>query len=182
MTFVDISVTSPRKTAVKRGDFNAANTVQVPFSKKTGNGTAIRRGYCLSIVDDVTPNKYVVTTGKAAKTVVISGMPFYPNLNNVNVTSAADGNGEDVAAEDDDVAFQAITKSEDVVVKAGGAIQPGARVMTAADGEVVAYDGSGEQYAIGTYIGLPGGVSDAAYVKQACADHDLISIAFNGGA
>ena len=181
MTFVDISTRTARKTAVKRGDFNLATTTQMIFQKKSGASTAIRRGYCLARVDDVTPSAFEVTTGKASKTVVIGGMPWYPNANNTNVTNAVDGNGEDIAAEDGDIAFQGIIRSEDVVVKAGGAIQPGQRVMTAADGEVVAYDGSGEQYVIGFYKAKVGGESDGAYLKQECADHDLISINFNGG-
>lgn len=180
MTFVDISTATARKTAVKRGDYNAAESQMGVFAKESGTDTAIRRGYCCSLIDTVTPNKFAVTTGKAAKAIVISALPWYYNPSNVNVTAAADGNGEDITAEDDDIAFQAVKKSGGIVVKAGGAIQPGSLVMTAADGEVVVYDGSGAQYIIGTYLGKPGGVSDGAYIKQACADHDLIVIDFNG--
>lgn len=150
------------------------------FAKPSGNGTAIRRGYALTHTDTVTPNKFEVTTAKAAGTVVISGLPWYYNPSNINVTSAADGNGEDVCSEDDDIAFQAVKKSGAIIVKAGGAIQPGYQVMTAADGEFVQYDGSGAQYIKGIYLGLPGGESDGAYIKQACADGDLIVIDFNG--
>lgn len=179
---VDISTTTRGTTAIKRGDFNAAEGYQMSiFQKETGAGTAIRRGYACTRIVTVTPNKFNETTGAATGTVVISGMPLVIGKPaNTNVTAQADGNGEDIAAEDDDVAFQGITKCGSVCVKASGAIQPGQQVMTAANGCFAAYDGSDAHKVKGIFIGLPGSTKDAAYIAQAAADGNLILISFDG--
>lgn len=178
---VDISTSTVGKTAIKRGDFNAAENYQMSiFAKETGAGTAIRRGYACSRINTVTPNKFNETTAAVDDTVVISGLPFVIRPDYTNVTNAADGNGEDICAGDDDVAFQGITKCGSVCVKASGAIQPGQRVMTAANGCFAAYDGSAAGKVKGVYLGLPGSTKDGAYIAQAAADGNLILIDFNG--
>lgn len=180
---VDISTSVIGKTSVKRGDFNAADGyIMGIFGKETGSGKAIRRGYACTQINTVTPNVFDETTAKSANVVVISSLPLYYNMNNINVTAVADGTGEDISAEDADVAFQGVRKCANIVVKASGAIQPGDLVMTAANGCFAKYDASGPQYIKGFYVGLPGSTHDAAYIKQAAADGNLIVIDFNGGA
>lgn len=180
-SFVDITTSTIPKTAVKRGDYNIAETEVALVSKASGVGTAIRRGYACTRNNAVTPNVFAVTTTKSGDSVVIAGLPLEPTFDKVNVTGAADGNGEDVSASDADIKFIGITDSNKVVGKASGAIQPGQQVMTAAAGCFAAYDGTGAQYIKGMYLGKPGGTSDGAYITQAAADGDLIVIDFEGG-
>jgi hypothetical protein len=179
---VDISTSTRGTTAIKLGDFNAAEGYEMSvFQKETGAGTAIRRGYACTRIVTVTPNKFDETTGAATGTVVIAGSPFIIGKPaNTNVTNATDGNGEDISAEDGDVAFQGITKCGSVCVRAGGAIQPGQQVMTANGGKFVAYDGSDAHKVKGTFIGLPGSTKDGAFTGAAAANNDLILISFNG--
>jgi hypothetical protein len=179
---VDISTSTRGVTAIKLGDFNAADNYSMSvFGKATGVGTAIRRGYACTRINTVTPNVFDETTGAAAGTVVIAGLPFVTGKPaNTNVTNAADGNGEDISAEDSDVAFNGITRCASVCVKASGAIQPGQQVMTANGGKFAAYDGSGVDKIKGIFIGLPGSTKDGAYIPQAAADGNLILIDFNG--
>jgi len=179
---VDISTSVRGQTAIKLGDFNAAaGYAMSTFGKATGAGTAIRRGYACTRVNTVTPNVFTVTTGASANAVVIAGLPFVTGkLSNINVTGAADGNGEDISAEDGDVAFNGITDCDSICVRASGAIQPGQQVMTAASGRFAAYDGSGVDKIKGIYIGLPGSTKDGAYIPQAAADGNLIIIDFEG--
>jgi len=179
---VDISTNVLGQTAVKRGDFNAAdNYVMGIFNKAAGASTAIRRGYALTQNNAVTPNVFAVTSGKAAGTVVISGLPYVIKPANINVTGAADGNGEDICAEDADISFQGIRRCANVVVKCSGTLQPGDQVMTAASGTFAKYDASGPQYIKGYYVGLPGSTHDGAYIKQGATDGQLVVIDFNGG-
>lgn len=179
---VDISTSTLGKTAIKLGDFNAAAGYSMSvFAKATGAGTAIRRGYACTRINTVTPNVFDETTGATTGAVVIAGLPFVTGkLANINVTGAADGNGEDISAEDADVAFNGITDCDSVCVKLSGAIQPGQQVMTANGGKFAAYDGSGADKIKGIYIGKPGSTKDGAYIAQAAADGDLILIDFEG--
>jgi len=177
---VDISTTTAPKTAIKRGDYNAAEAHMSFYAKSAGVGTAIRRGYACAQINTVTPNTFAVTTAKAAGKVVISGLPYYWNPNLINVTAAADGSGEDITAEDADISFQAITEAKSICVKASGGLQPGDQVMTAAAGAFAKYDGTGAQFIKGVYKGLPGGTSDGAYIKQAAVDGNLVIIDFDG--
>jgi hypothetical protein len=179
---VDVSTTTLGVTAIKLGDFNAADGYSMSvFPKATGASTAIRRGYACTRVNTVTPNKFAVTTGATTNAVVIAGLPFVTGKPaNINVTGAADGNGEDISAEDADVAFNGITDCGSVCVRASGAIQPGQQVMTATNGRFAAYDGSGADKIKGIFIGLPGSTKDGAYIAQAAADGQLILIDFDG--
>lgn len=179
---VDISTSVRGTTAIKLGDFNAADNYSMSvFAKATGAGTAIRRGYACTRINTVTPNVFDETTGAATGTVVIAGLPFVTGKPaNTNVTGAADGNGEDISAEDGDVAFNGITRCASVCVKASGAIQPGQQVMTANGGAFAAYDGSGADKIKGIFIGLPGSTKDGAYIQQPAANGNLILIDFNG--
>lgn len=179
---VDISTSTRGTTAIKLGDFNAAEGYHMSiFAKETGAGTAIRRGYACTRIVTVTPNKFNETTGAATGTVVIAGLPFViGKAANTNVTGATDGNGEDISAEDDDVAFQGITKCESIAVRLSGAIQPGQQVMTANGGKFAAYDGSDAHKVKGVFLGLPGSTKDGAYIAQAGADGNIGLISFNG--
>ena len=180
-SFVDIKTTSPNTTSVKRGDYNLATSKTMTVNKEQGTDTKIRRGYALTRDNTVTPNVFDETTGKADGLVVISGLPFTWKPDNTNVTNVANGTGEDISAEDDDVAVQSIVSGR-VAVKFGGSCQPGQEVMTAADGEFVAYDDSGVQYKKGFLIGKPGAGFDAAVIKAGVVDGDIGIIEFNGGA
>lgn len=180
MSFVDISTTTPNTTSVKRGDYNLATAKLITVNKDSGSGTKIRRGYALSRDNTTTPNEFAVTTGKADGLVVISGLPFTWKPDNVNVTDVANGTGEDISAEDDDVAVNVITEGR-VAVKFGGSCQPGQEVMTADEGEFVAYDGTGVQYIKGFLIGKPGAGFDAAVIKAGVSDGDIGIIEFKGG-
>lgn len=177
---VDISTTTPPKTAIKRGDYNAAEAEMTYFAKSAGVGTAIRRGYACAQINTVTPNVFAVTAGKAAGAVCISGLPYYWTQYNVNVTADPSGNGEDITAEDADISFQGIVDASSICVKCSGGLQPGDQVMTAAAGAFAKYDGSGAQFIKGMYKGLPGGTSDGAYIKQAATDGQLVIIDFDG--
>jgi hypothetical protein len=179
MSFVDISTTTLPVTAVKRGDYNIANSEIAIFNKATGTGTAIRRGYACSQNNAVTPNVFGPTTGKAGGLVVISALPFLSNPHYANVTGAADGNGEDLSADEPEISFQGLLDAR-VVVKGSGALQPGDQVMTANNGAFAKYDGSGAQFIKGVYLGLPGGVTDGAYIKAGATDGQLIVIDFEG--
>jgi hypothetical protein len=180
MRFVDISTTTPPKTAVKRGDYNATEAEMGYFAKATGASTAIRRGYCCAPINTVTPNVYAVTAGKVGGACVISGLPYYWRWDYINVTGDASGNGEDITADDSEVSFQGIKDCSSIVVKCSGGLQPGDQIMTAAAGAVIKYDGSGPQYIKGTYIGLPGGTTDGSYIKQPAVDGNLVVIDFDG--
>lgn len=177
---VDISTTTPPKTAIKRGDYNAAEAEMTYFAKSAGVGTAIRRGYACAQINTVTPNVFAVTGGKAAGAVCVSGLPYYWTQYNVNVTADPSGNGEDICAEDADISFQGIVDASSICVKCSGGLQPGDQVMTAAAGAFAKYDGSGAQFIKGMYKGLPGGTSDGAYIKQAATDGQLVIIDFDG--
>lgn len=179
--FVDISTNTPNTTSVKRGDYNLATAKVMTVNKDSGESTAIRRGYALSRDNTTTPNEFKVTTGKADGLVVISALPFTWKPDNTNVTSVANGTGEDISAEDDDVTVNVITEGR-VAVKFGGDCQPGQEVMTANEGEFVAYDGSGVQYVKGYLIGKPGAGFDAAVIKAGVTDGDIGIIEFKGGA
>lgn len=178
--FVDIKTTSPNTTSVKRGDYNMASAKLMTVNKEQGDSTAIRRGYALSRDNTTTPNEFKVTTGKADGLVVISALPFTWKPDNVNVTNVANGTGEDISAEDDDVSVNVITEGR-VAVKFGGACQPGQEVMTADEGEFVAYDGTGVQYKKGFLIGKPGAGFDASVIKAGVTDGDIGIIDFKGG-
>lgn len=180
-SFVDIKTTSPNTTSVKRGDYNLATSKVQTVNKEQAASTAIKRGYALSRDNTVTPNVFAVTDGKKDGLVVISALPFTWKPDNINVTNVADGTGEDISAEDDDVAVNVITEGK-VAVKFGGSCQPGQEVMTAADGEFVAYDDSGVQYKKGYLIGKPGAGFDAAVIKAGVVDGDIGIIEFKGGA
>lgn len=180
-TFIDISTTTPNKTAVKRGDYDLGKCRTATVNKEQGESTSIKRGYALEPVNTVTPNVYKVTTGKSDKAVVISALGFSYIPSNVNVTNDAYGNGEDIIALDEDVAIQAITSGDDIVVKMSGTGQPGDRVMTGNLGVFAKYDGSGVQYVKGVFKGLPG-THDGAVIKTGWTDGVLGLITFNGGA
>jgi hypothetical protein len=180
MSFVDISTTTPPKTAFKRGDYNAAEAEMGYFAKAAGTSTAIRRGYACAPINTVTPNVYAVTAGKVGGACVISALPYYWRYDYINVTGAADGNGEDITADDSEVSFQGIKDCSSIIVKISGGIQPGDQVMTAASGAFTKYDGSGAQFIKGTYLGLPGGTTDGSYIKQAATDGQLVVIDFDG--
>lgn len=180
MSFLDISTSTPETTSVKRGDYNLATSTVKTFNKNTGTDTKIRRGYALKRTDLVTPNVFEVTTAKEGGAVIISGLPFAYVPTNVNVTNLADGTGEDISATDDDVAIQGITKSGSVVVKMSGTGQPGQEVMTAANGEFAAYDGTGVEYKKGVFLGLPG-TQGGNVIKQGWTNGVLGVIEFNGG-
>jgi hypothetical protein len=177
---VDISTTTLPVTAVKRGDFNIADYKMAVFNKASGVGTAIRRGYACSQNNAVTPNVFAVTAGKIGTQVVISAMPFAFIPAYLNVTNDPTGNGEDITSGDTEISFQGILEGR-VVVKCSGTLQPGDQVMTAAAGAFIKYDGSGAQFIKGTYLGLPGGVTDGAYIKQGATDGQLVVIDFEGG-
>lgn len=179
--FVDISTTTPNKTTVKRGDYDLGKCKTATVNKEQGADTAVKRGYALEPVNTVTPNVYKVTGGKSAKAVVISALGFSYIPQNVNVTGDSYGNGEDIIALDEDVAIQAITSGDDIVVKLSGTGQPGDQVMTAAGGAFAKYDGSGVEYIKGVFKGLPG-TQDGAVIKQGFTNGQLGLITFNGGA
>ena len=181
MSFLDINTVTPNQTSTKRGDYNMALSTVVTVNKEDGESTAIRRGYAVCRNNAITPNVFAVTTQKEAGMIGISALPFPPHMPSyVNVTNVANGTGEDISAGDDDIKLQIILKGR-VAVMLGGDIQPGEEVMTAADGEFVAYDGSGAQYIKGVYLGLPGS-QDGAVVSGAGANGQLGIIDFNGGA
>jgi len=183
MSFIDISSVTPEATSVKRGDYDLdpAKTSTMTVNKEQGTSTAIRRGYACAPTDTVTPNVYEVTTGASDAAVVIAGLPFAYIPANVNVTSVADGTGEDISATDNDVALQAITRTDSVVVKLSGTGQPGQQVMTAANGDFIAYDGSGIEFVKGVFRGLPG-TQGGNIIKAGWTDGVLGYISFNGGA
>ncbi|MDN5845513.1 MAG: hypothetical protein L0H53_04475 [Candidatus Nitrosocosmicus sp.] len=175
---MDISSVTPEKTNVKRGDYDidTAKTSTMTVNKAQGASTAILRGYACEPVDTVTPNVYQVTTTASDAAVVISALPFAYIPANVEIS-----NGEDVSATDDNVALQAITRSDSVVVKLSGTGQPGNKVMTAANGEFVKYDDSDPELIKGVFKGLPG-TQGGNIIKQGWTDGVLGIISFNGGA
>ncbi len=185
--FVDITTTTPNTTAIKRGDYNIAECRVSTFAKDSGTSTGFNRGYALSRTESITPNVFAVTSTKVAEQVVVSGLPLAYIPTNVNYqakgggAAPADGSGEDVSALDEDVAFTGVMEGP-VCVYITGAIQPGHEVMTAANGEFAAYDGSGTQYIKGVFLGKAGQVSDARQVKQAIAAGGLGIVYLQGAA
>lgn len=170
--FLNITTATAGLTSTKRGDYNLEKCDVGVFAKASGVSTGFHRGYALTRNNLVTPNVFAVTSGKSSEMVVVSGLPLSYIMTNVNVSGIAggalptDGTGEDVCANDDDVAFTGVIEGP-VVVYISGSVQPGQQVMTAANGQFTAYDGSGIQFVKGYLIGAPGQVEDARQIKQA---------------
>lgn len=165
----DMSTTTPTSGTVLLGDVDLVDLEQIYVNKTKGGGTAMLRGIPLSRDNSVTPNVYSTAAAGALRPVVITGLP----------TNTWDYLHPTQSASDDDIRVQVIVEGK-VILKAGGAIQPGAKVQVASSSKVILWDGTAGKD-IGTFLGKPGTLGGNV-IAQAAADNDLIWVAFNGGA
>lgn len=165
----DLSSTTPVTTTVLLGDVDLNDLEQIYVNKTKGEGTALVRGIPLSRDNTVTPNVYSAAAAGDLRPIVITGLPSN-TWDYLNPTRCAS---------DDDTRMQVIVEGR-VVLKAGGAIQPGAKVQVGANNKVIVWDGvAGKD--IGVYLGKPGTLGGNV-TAGAAADNDLIWVQFNGGA
>lgn len=169
VNFPDITTTTPTTTTVLRGDVDLNGLEQIYVNKEKGQGTALNRGYVLSLDNTVTPNTFATAGAGAVRPLVVTGLPS----NTWNWEKPTQ------TASDDDTRMQVIIKGR-VVLKSSGDIQPGAKVQASADGDVTVWDGTAGQDC-GVYLGKPGALGGNV-TAGAAADNDLIWVEFNGGA
>ncbi len=165
----DLSSTTPVVTTVLLGDVDLVGLEQIYVNKTKDTGTAVVRGTPMVRDDTVTPNVYTAATAGAIRPIVIAGLP----------SNTWDYANPTRSASDDDTRVQVIVKGR-VVLKAGGAIQPGAKVQVAASNKVVVWDGTAGKD-VGVYLGKPGALGGNV-TAAAASDNDLIWVEFNGGA
>lgn len=165
----DVSTLTPTTTTVLLGDVDLVGLEQIYVNKTKGQGTAIVRGVVMVRDNSVTPNVYKAATAADVRPLVVSGLPSN-TWDYLNPTRSAS---------DNDTRIQVIVKGK-VILKAGGAIQPGAKVQAAASNKVVNWDGTAGKDC-GVYLGKPGTLGGNV-TAGAAADDDLIWVEFNGGA
>jgi hypothetical protein len=165
--YADLTTTTPVTNVVLRGDVDVNDLEMFYVNKETGSGKAINRGYVLALTNTVTPNAYVIATAGDKRPLVVSGPASF----------TWDWEKPTQSAGDDDPTIQVIKEGR-VVLKAGGAIQPGAKVQAAANGEVVNWDGTAGKDC-GVFIGKPG-TFGGNVTKGAAAQNDLIWVDFEG--
>lgn len=166
--FPDLTTTTPTTTVTLVGDVDVVDLTQTFVNKKTGAGTAINRGDILGVDNSITPNGYKVAAAGALRPVVVGGTP----------TNTWDYLNPTRSCSDADSRVQVITGGR-VVLKAGGAIQPGSKVQAAGSNKVVVWDATAGKD-IGVYLGKPGQLGGNV-TATAAADNDLIWVQFNGG-
>lgn len=165
----DVSTTTPTTTTVLLGDVDLVGLEQIFVNKTKGQGTALVRGLPLVRDNSVTPNVFKAAVAADIRPIVVTGLP----------TNTWDYANPTRCCGDNDTRMQVIVKGK-VVLKAGGAIQPGAKVQCAASNKVVVWDGTAGKD-IGVYLGKPGTLGGNV-TSGAAADDDLIWVEFNGGA
>jgi len=165
----DLTTTTPTTTTVLLGDVDLVGLDQIYVNKTKGVGTAIVRGTVMVRDNTVTPNVYKAATAGDLRPIVVSGLP----------TNTWDYANPLRSASDNDTRIQVIVSGR-VVLKAGGAIQPGAKVQCAASNKVILWDGTAGKD-VGVYLGKPGTLGGNV-TSGAAADNDLIWVQFNGGA
>lgn len=165
--FADLTTTTPVTNTVLRGDVDVNDLEMFYVNKKTGAGSAINRGYVLSLTNTVTPNAYAVATAGDKRPLVVSGPASF----------TWDFEKPTQSAGDDDPTIQVIKEGR-VILKAAGDIQPGSKVQAAANGEVVTWDGTAGKDC-GVFIGKPG-TFGGNVIKGAAANTNLIWVDFDG--
>lgn len=166
--FPDVTTTTPTTNVVLLGDVDLVGLEQFYVNKTKGVGTAVSRGFVLVRDNTVTPNVFKAATAGDLRPIVVSGLP----------TNTWDYANPLLTAGDNDSRMQVI-KSGKVVLKAGGAIQPGSKVQVAASNKVIVWDATAGKD-IGVYLGKPGTLGGNV-IAGAAADNDLIWVEFNGG-
>jgi|SRR5215510_1749330 len=166
--FPDITTSTPVTTVTLLGDVDLVDLEQTFVNKTSGGGTAISRGWVLVKDNTVTPNVFKAATAGDLRPLVVSGL----------ATNTWDYANPLLSAADGDKRVQVITRGR-VVLKAGGAIQPGSKVQPAASNKVVVWDGTVNKDC-GVYLGKPGTLGGNV-IAGAAADNDLIWVYFNGG-
>lgn len=167
--YPDITTSTPTTNNVLLGDVDLYGLEQIFVNKTKGGSTAISRGFLLVRDNTVTPNVYKAATAGDLRPILVSGLP-------VNTSDYANPL---LSAGDNDSRMQAIVSGK-VILKAGGAIQPGQKVQVAASNKLVLWDGTAGKD-VGIYLGKPGTLSGNV-IAGAAADNDLVWIEFNGGA
>ncbi len=167
--YPDITSSTPVTNVVLLGDVDLVDLGQIFVNKTKGGGTAVSRGTLLVRDNTVTPNVYKAATAGDLRPILVSGLP----------TNTWDYANPLLTAGDNDSRMQAIVEGK-VVLKAGGAIQPGQKVQCAASNKIVLWDGTAGKD-IGIYLGKPGTLGGNV-IAGAAADNDLVWVEFNGGA
>lgn len=166
--YPDITTSTPITNVVLLGDVDLVGLEQIYVNKTKGTTTAVSRGTLLVRDNTVTPNVYKAATAGDVRPILVSGLP----------TNTWDYANPTLTAGDNDSRMQAIVSGK-VVLKAGGAIQPGSKVQVAANNKVVVWDTNAGKD-IGVYLGKPGTLGGNV-IAGAAADNDLIWVEFNGG-
>lgn len=164
----DLTTLTPVTTTVLLGDVDLVGLEQIYVNKTKGVGTGLVRGTVMVKDATVTPNVYKAATAADLRPLVVSGLP----------TNTWDYLNPTLSASDNDSRIQVIVSGK-VVLKAGGSIQPGAKVQAAASNKVVTWDATAGKD-LGVYLGKPGTLGGNV-TAGAAADNDLIWVQFNGG-
>lgn len=168
VAYPDISSTTPTTNTVLLGDVDLNDLTQIYVNKTSGTDTKVVRGTLLVRDTTVTPNVYGDATAGSLRPIVVSGLP----------SNTWDYANPTLSAADADKRIQVIVSGR-VVLKAGGAIQPGQKVQCTTDNKVILWDGTAGKD-VGVYIGKPGALGGNV-IAGAAADNDLIWVEFNGG-
>lgn len=166
--YPDITTSTPTGANVLLGDVDLYGLEQIFVNKTKGVGTAVSRGFLLSRDNTVTPNVYKAAVAGDLRPILVSGLP----VNTVDYANPL------LSAGDNDSRMQAIVTGK-IILKAGGAIQPGSKVQVAASNKLIVWDGTAGKD-VGVYLGKPGTLSGNV-IAGAAADNDLVWIEFNGG-
>ena len=164
----------------KRGDVELYGLKQFPMKKKTGSGSQYEIEIGLILVQDTSLTPYAVKVagaGAVGPHYMSRGMRFKPD---VETDYNMNDRGTWLAALDTDPVVSAVQYGSMCLLENIGDLEPGDRVMCAANGKITLYDGSGLDKVVGTYFHKPG-EGDGKSLATHATTGDLVWVMLGAG-